>query len=190
MISAIFWNIRGLRSKQSNLRLKKLININRVAYVAIYEPFIDLRKINGYKRYFGFQHCMNNNNGQTWWFWNNGDHTQVISNTDQQLTLNLKDSPSDRGIFVTAVYANCTAVEREELWESIVSMNNIINGAWCMGGDFNIIMDPIEKLGGRPHRASKSLDFINCMDSCGLSDIGFIGPKFTWGNYRRPSKRI
>ncbi|XP_015158568.1 uncharacterized protein [Solanum tuberosum] len=77
-----------------------------------------MTKINGYKRYFGFQHCMANNNGQIWCFWNNGGHTQVIANTDQQLTLHLKDSPSDTGIFVTAVYAKCS---------DITEMNNNIN---------------------------------------------------------------
>ncbi|KAH0764544.1 hypothetical protein KY285_000415 [Solanum tuberosum] len=54
-------------------------------------------------------------------------HTQVIANTDQQLTLHLKDSPSDRGIFVTAGYAKCSVIERKDLWECITDMNTNIN---------------------------------------------------------------
>lgn len=58
------------------------------------------------------------------------------------------------------------------------------------GGDFNVIMNSEEKLGGRPHRAYKSFDFISTMENCGLLDIDFVGPKFTWCNNRRSGKRI
>ncbi|XP_070036365.1 uncharacterized protein LOC142166978 [Nicotiana tabacum] len=96
----------------------------------------------------------------------------------------------DKGLYVTAVYAKCTVVERKDLWSSIDNINMIIDGPWCIGGDFNVIMDPDEKLGGRPHRAHRSFDFVTTMETCGLSDIGFTGPKFTWCNNWRPRKRI
>ncbi|XP_016513333.1 uncharacterized protein LOC107830320 [Nicotiana tabacum] len=51
-------------------------------------------------------------------------------------------------------------------------------------------MDPEEKIGGRPHRAHKSFNFITTMESCGLTDIGYVGAKYTWCNNRRPRKRI
>lgn len=44
----------------------------------------------------------------------------------------MKDNPNEIGIFVTAVYAKCTPVEREDLWESIVNMNSQMNGPWYM----------------------------------------------------------
>lgn len=46
------------------------------------------------------------------------------------------------------------------------------------------IMDPNEKLWGIPHRASQYFDFINTMEASGLSDIGFVGPRYTWCNNR------
>lgn len=33
-------------------------------------------------------------------------------------------------------------------------------------------------------------DFITTMESCGLTDIGYVGAKYTWCNNRRPRKRI
>ncbi|KAG5604515.1 hypothetical protein H5410_026007 [Solanum commersonii] len=69
-------------------------------------------------------------------------------------------------------------------------MSNSIDDPWCIGGDFNAIMDPNEKLGGIPHRASKCFEFISTMETCGLSDIGFVGPRYTWCNNRRSGKRI
>ncbi|XP_059306446.1 uncharacterized protein LOC132057874 [Lycium ferocissimum] len=35
-----------------------------------------------------------------------------------------------------------------------------------------------------------SFDFSTCMDACEMSDLGFLGPKFTWCNNRKPRKRI
>ncbi|OIT37701.1 hypothetical protein A4A49_57385, partial [Nicotiana attenuata] len=156
-------------------RLKNLVSFNKVAFVAIYEPFMNMNKIEGYKRYLGFQHCMTNSNGQIWCFWKGLNHTICIANTDQQLTLNMKDTPSEIGTVVMVVYAKCTPVKREDLWDSIANLHNQIRGPWCMGEDFNVIMDPDEKLGGLPHRMSKSMEFINCMEACGLSDISFTG---------------
>ncbi|XP_060179505.1 uncharacterized protein LOC132609505 [Lycium barbarum] len=48
-----------------------------------------------------------------------GKERDIITNTDQQITLNLKESPVDGGYFVTFVYAKCTPEERVELWGSI-----------------------------------------------------------------------
>ncbi|OIT20762.1 hypothetical protein A4A49_36890 [Nicotiana attenuata] len=133
---------------------------------------------------------MTNSNGQMWCFWKGLDHSIFIANTDQQLILNMKDTCNEIGTFVTAIYAKCTPVEREDLCDSIGNIHNQINGPWCMGGDFNVIMDPDEKLGRLPHRMPKSMEFINCMEACGLSDISFIVPKYTSCNYWRPSRRI
>ena len=36
----------------------------------------------------------------------------------------------------------------------------------------------------------RCFDFISTVEACGLSDLGFIGPKYTWCNNRTPSKRI
>ncbi|XP_016573562.1 uncharacterized protein LOC107871219 isoform X2 [Capsicum annuum] len=61
---------------------------------------------------------------------------------------------------------------------------------WCIGGNFKVILYPEEKLGGLPHTNSKSFDFMECMNSCGMTDIGDTGSKYTWCKNWRPCKRI
>lgn len=102
----------------------------------------------------------------------------------------MKDHAANTRTFITTVYTKCTTGERRDLWDIIHNMNNRVNGPWCVGGDFNIIMDLDEKLGYNPHKAYKSLDFISTMKSCGLMDIGFTSPRYTWCNNRRTSTRI
>ncbi|KAH0725004.1 hypothetical protein KY284_000869 [Solanum tuberosum] len=86
-----------------------------------------------------------------------------MEENDQHLTLKLKDYPTDPCTFITSLYAKGTTRQR-------IIVYNLFNGPWCIGGEFNVIMDPTEKLGGIPHRAYRSLDFISTMGS-----YGFIG---------------
>ncbi|XP_060183174.1 uncharacterized protein LOC132613143 [Lycium barbarum] len=105
------------------------------------------------------------------------DHTDIIEDNEQHITLNMKTHAADKGTYISAVYAKCTAKERRDLWDNIDNLNNSWDGPWCIGGAFNVIMNPKEKCGGKPYRASKSLDFISIMEACGFLDIGFSGPK-------------
>ncbi|XP_009772930.1 uncharacterized protein [Nicotiana sylvestris] len=66
----------------------------------------------------------------------------------------------------------------------------VVDVPWCVRGDFNIIMDPNEKLGGKPHRMYRTLEFQTCINNCGLIDIGYNGSNYTWCNNRRHGKRI
>ncbi|XP_049348973.1 uncharacterized protein LOC125813527 [Solanum verrucosum] len=51
-------------------------------------------------------------------------------------------------------------------------------------------MDIDEKLGGIPYNMRKSIEFIGIIEACGLMDLGFNGPKFTWSNQRGINFRI
>ncbi|XP_070049368.1 uncharacterized protein [Nicotiana tomentosiformis] len=190
MIKAIYWNIRGVRSKKAIHRLKHLIHINNAQFVAIFEPFISKEKIDGYRNFLGFQACISNINGQIWCFWKNHLNTTIIVNEDQHITIKFNEGFDKSNIFITAVYAKCTAAERKDLWDSLENISMSINSPWCIGGDFNVIADPGEKLGGKSHRIYRSLEFVNCLNNCGVTDLGFTGPKYTWCNNRRPRKRI
>ncbi|XP_059277797.1 uncharacterized protein LOC132031975 [Lycium ferocissimum] len=46
------------------------------------------------------------------------------------------------------------------------------------------------KSGERPYRISKSIDFLNCLEDCGLVDAGYFGTKYTWCNDRGFPKTI
>lgn len=90
-------------------------------------------KIDGYKRFLGFHNCQHNISGKLWCFSRDNLHGITISNDEQQLTINLKTGRNDFGIFVTAIYAEYTSVERKDLWESLNNLNSCIDGPLCIG---------------------------------------------------------
>lgn len=131
----------------------------------------------------GFQHCLANTNGS------HLDDIKVLANKEQHLTIQY----TNKGIsdtVITFVYAKCTLEDRRDIWDSLESISNTINGPWCIGGDFNDIMDSEEKQGGRIRTAQRCFDFISTMEACRMTGVGFTGPKFTWCNKRSPNKRI
>lgn len=53
---------------------------------------------------------------------------------------------------------------------------------WVCIGDFNEILYPWEKWGGRGRSNQQMKDFHQALDDCKLYDLGYRGPKFTWSN--------
>ncbi|PKU65146.1 hypothetical protein MA16_Dca004762 [Dendrobium catenatum] len=81
---------------------------------------------------------------------------------------------------------------RLSLWEQIIDFATSSSGPWCVGGDFNIISNANERLGGSLPN-TKSMDEFNSMISLNdLQDIGFFGSAFTWsrGNLWQQLDRI
>ncbi|XP_060177942.1 uncharacterized protein LOC132607882 [Lycium barbarum] len=108
----------------------------------------------------------------------------VISESEQQVTLQLTHSSLNQAVLVSVVYAKCDRQEKEELWEDMVALANQQDLPWIIGGDFNVIVSEEEKQGGLPVTFNETLDFSTCIQSCGLIDVGFTGSKFTWCNGR------
>ncbi|OIT38805.1 hypothetical protein A4A49_00345 [Nicotiana attenuata] len=82
---------------------------------------------------------------EIWIMWSSNNMTTILSNHDQQLTIKLHYGAANSDLYITAVYAKCTLEERRELWNSLELTNLHVNGPWCIGGDFNVILDPDEK---------------------------------------------
>ncbi|XP_060177925.1 uncharacterized protein LOC132607867 [Lycium barbarum] len=108
----------------------------------------------------------------------------VISESEQEVTLQLTHSSLNQSVLVSVVYAKCDRQRREELWEAMMDLANPQDLPLIIGGDFNVIVSDEEKQGGLPISSNETLDFSTCIQSCGLVDVGFIGSKFTWWNGR------
>ena len=90
---------------------------------------------------------------------------------------------------VTALHAASTVEERKVLWDGLLQCQPH-HKPWVVVGDFNVVIEPWKKRGGRPFRVDESRDFVEFMGSAGLFDGGFAGPTFTWCNNRRGRARI
>ncbi|PKU71425.1 hypothetical protein MA16_Dca004267 [Dendrobium catenatum] len=81
---------------------------------------------------------------------------------------------------------------RLSLWEQIIDFATSSNGAWCVGGDFNIIFNANERLGGSLPNTKAMDEFTSMISQSDLQDIGFFGSSFTWsrGKFWQRLERI
>ncbi|GKU96985.1 hypothetical protein SLEP1_g10165 [Rubroshorea leprosula] len=73
---------------------------------------------------------------------------------------------------------------RSLLWENLKQFSQSINGPWVVIGDFNDVTAQNENFDGNLVPQYRICAYTDCMNSCDLLDIGFMGPKFTWVNKR------
>lgn len=71
------------------------------------------------------------------------------------------------------------------LWSNLETVANSLGLPWMAIGDFNEVLTVDEKKGGGPLDTSRALRFAEMLDNCDLTDLGFIGPRFTWTNLRQ-----
>ncbi|WMV32839.1 hypothetical protein MTR67_026224, partial [Solanum verrucosum] len=97
--------------------------------------------------------------------------SKVLEADEQQVTCELSHVEAPDTYINTFVYAKCKDNLRRSLWDRMlhfVDTNNTI--PWCTVGDFNVITDTYEKLGGIRYNMRKSLEFIGVIEDCGLMD--------------------
>ncbi|KAF5481754.1 hypothetical protein F2P56_002383 [Juglans regia] len=176
--SVLVWNIHGLRT--SRIRLKQLVNKWKVHIVVILEPFAREDKLPGLAIYLGFQsYCSNEVVGKkVWLLWQDVFEVDIIDMSDQFLTSCFR--VADQKLVLTFVYAKCTYQERKDLWQALECHDGDL--PWLVAGDFNIICNDGELIGGNPRALVAMEEFNQSLNSCGFLELPVKGRRLSWCN--------
>ncbi|XP_019239991.1 PREDICTED: uncharacterized protein LOC109219985 [Nicotiana attenuata] len=186
MISTLTWNVRGIRTSGALERLKILKKLHNISLIAVLEPFLDDTHLNHFKIQLSMHHATSNVNNKIWIFWDQEFQGSVLDSDEQQVTLELRHVEAAETFHISVIYAKCKPILRRPLWENLRLKSTTTHVPWCVIGDFNVIASIEEKIGGLPYQIHKSIDFLSMIEDCGLIDMGFYGPKYTWSNGRGP----
>ncbi|XP_060212093.1 uncharacterized protein LOC132639671 [Lycium barbarum] len=181
-MNALIWNIRSVNSMEAFTRLIQMQNKYHFGFIWLMEPFQEVSKLENYRRRIGLQHALANCSRKIWVFIDDIFEFQILSDHVQQLSLKLKVIGTQEEMVITLVYAKCTQRDKMDLWESLEDMAPYIQLPWLIGGDFNTIVSDAEKYGGLPVTISEIQDFRACIQSYGMTDLGFKGSTYTWWN--------
>lgn len=93
-----------------------------------------------------------------------------------------------------AVYHSPIPNVRNQFWDYQVNRRSSRLGPWMLLGDYNKIISLCQVIGGSFY-SSLALKYGDMIENCGLLDIGFQGPAFTWHRnvnryYHRISLRL
>ena len=93
--------------------------------------------------------------------------------------INLEDGSVWKSTFV---YGEPKTKQRYQFWDLLRFIRAHWNGPWLCAEDFNEALSSDEHLGRTRRGESQMKLFRECLENCGLLDLGFSGPKFTWNN--------
>lgn len=113
---------------------------------------------------------------------------QPVTSSFQEVHLQCR--VSNKSFLLNSVHASSSFSIRKNLWSSLMELASMLTTPWLIIGDFNDIVKASEKFGRHPPSQQKVNLFNSSLNTCGLVDLGFIGPLFTWTNNRNNGQII
>jgi exonuclease III len=114
-----------------------------------------------------------------------------ISSIPKLLTLKFKSRGSEEEDYITNTYGpNMPNLKRNFLDEITLLGASLNNQVWILGGDFNIITNPLEKLEGLYRIDQQSKDFGELIEKLILVNIPNRNDIFTWNNKRGKEPKV
>lgn len=119
----------------------------------------------------------------------------IVTASEYSIHVLIKVPTNSYTFLLTTIYASPSFTNRKILWNYLKDLLPSVRLPWVLLGDFNDMLFQDEKMGGLPLTSSRINAFWDCLDYCGLMDLGFHGPKFTWTNknliwYRNIKERL
>lgn len=109
------------------------------------------------------------------------DVSELLS-IEQEVHTLVRDLSSNNSWLMSAIYARPRYTKRCLLWDNLSKVAKLHTFPWIIAGDFNEVLMDGDKFGGRPVNISKTINFQDCLNNCGMIDLGFSGLRFTWTN--------
>lgn len=117
-----------------------------------------------------------------WVLWNTADIKVLHYEAMSQCVCILLEN-NNEALLLSCIYGATTALKRRELWSHLNFLSHSTNNIpWACIGDYNVYTSSDDKMEGVGPNLGSMADFVSCLGDCGLNDLGFNGPKFTWSN--------
>lgn len=95
--------------------------------------------------------------------------------------------PQWRGTFV---YGEPKAQERHHMWNLLRRIKTASNAPWFVIGDFNETLCQSEHISATKRSERNMANFREVLSECGLFDLGFKGPAWTYNNKQEGQKNV
>ncbi|KAL9671576.1 hypothetical protein QQ045_009146 [Rhodiola kirilowii] len=180
------WNCRGLGNPRSVRALSDLVRSSGPHVVGLIETKLQRGKLEWLKRKVGFSNgvevartCLG---GGLMLLWR--PEIQIALKSFSRYHIDVWIGEGD-GFRLTIFYGCPITGRREETWNLLRSLKEGGQGLpWLVLGDFNEILFSWEYRGSRVCGEWQMRRFREAVEDCELSDLGYMGPDFTYLNKR------
>jgi len=119
--------------------------------------------------------------GGIWLLWNSENVVvNVLAKETRAIHCNVVERSTSKNYKLTAVNAPAQINEKDDSWNHLNCLNNVIHSSWCILGDFNKMLHPSEKIGGARLCASRLQRLNNFLVHSKYHDAHVQGRIFTW----------
>lgn len=183
------WNCRGAKSALFHRHLKTLVGMHKPNMLALLETKVhsdkSISRICNYSSLNRFV-CVEAQGFSSgiWLLWDDSSIDFEVVVVDHQIVTGLVRFRDRDFCVISVVYASPTYVLQSFLWSYLKKLGQIIVAPWVLVGDWNQVVAPEDKLGGRPVTSGPTNSLWSVISDCALVDVGFSGSKFTWSNMR------
>ncbi|KAK4482042.1 hypothetical protein RD792_012965 [Penstemon davidsonii] len=188
------WNCQGAGGDNFRTNFRELVKIHHPDIVYLLETKVSETRAEVISNSLGFSGVcrapIDGRSGGIWLLWQKENIRVEVLSVDPQVIHAIIGPNSQREWLCSGVYARPNPAVRESLWKNLEDLSTAVRLPWMLTGDFNQVISSNEKKGGCLPSLGRCLRFKEMIDNCGLIDLGFRGPKFTWWNSREGMARI
>ena len=192
-MSLLSWNCRGLGNPQTVNALKKVIRLEDPGVVFLLETKSDVDWVIFVRDQCGFSESFivpsDGLRGGLALFWKS-EIRMGVRNSSLSYIDAVVEGDSLGCWQLTGFYGHPETNRRVESWSLLKSLRGSSRLPWLVVGDFNEIKFQSEKEGGAPRPNWQMARFNDSINFCGLKEVSFVGPSFTWLYQRRDGSQI
>ncbi|KAK3218381.1 hypothetical protein Dsin_012351 [Dipteronia sinensis] len=180
----------GVSAVDKNVRIEHGVHdkvVHRLDIVFLMETIYDHNAMERLRVKLGFdaklvvnREC---NSGGLGIFWNSVIEVSLLSYSCFHIDT-VVTSHNNKRWRLTGFYGNPNTSQRIHGWTLLRRFVGMASYPWLVGEEFNEILFMSEKMGGVSRQEVLMDNFRDVLEDCGLRDLGYFGPRFTWSNKR------
>ncbi|KAI9085895.1 hypothetical protein K1719_031972 [Acacia pycnantha] len=179
----LFWNVRGACANSFLRQIRTICRIPNPDIVLLDEMKCEKESRFKCLQCLGFDGlCFVLSTGRSGGLiaaWKTAKVDVVVMESCRQFTNLCCTAEGQQPVILSVIYALPTQSSKSELWQRLLSFSASVSEPWSLIGDFNYFLSLDERVGGPAVNFARISLFQERMVSCGLSDLGSIGPRFT-----------
>ncbi|CAN0912002.1 Putative ribonuclease H protein At1g65750 [Linum grandiflorum] len=189
-LNILCWNVHRVGNTRCQRNIKELKRIHKVDIVIVLETKVEGTRAVEIIRDMGFSNHFlaeaAGRSGGIWLLWDDNRFTLTVLASTPQLVHLLVEVYGKEPWVLSAVYASPSPNIRQQLWSQLKGFAESNSLPWMLIGDLNEITCRSERRGGANSWSQTSFPLHENLHVCGLIDLEFKGPLFTW--FRRDSR--
>ena len=188
MGSLCAWNIQGLNWPNKQEDLKVFLQSYQIDFIGLLETKIKQAKVdyiasNVFRGWRWSHNFSAGDHGRIFIAWRPQRYRMtVLTFSAQHLHCRLEDFLVSTTFLLTFVYGFNQEGAQESLWHSLLEIAEDLEEPWCIVGDFNSVLYTHDRIGGTSILATEIQEFADTVRDCGLAELPFHGPYYSWTN--------